>query len=199
MFLYVAPFVGIYMLSVICPSNQKERFSSVVKLFKLGATVISVFLVSFLPFRSHLGQVAGRLFPVARGLTHSYWAGNIWAVYNFVDLVLSKIFPSFGISHVTSGKVGAQELAVLPEIKPLHCVILMLISISPMLFKIWKRPRGREIEGYCICALASFIFGYHVHEKAILLAIVPFTAVGECLLSDMFINLSQKLQNHFSL
>ena len=66
------------------------------KLVQLGLTVVAVFGVSFGPFISHLPQLASRLFPVARGLTHSYWAGNIWALYSAGDLILSKILPKVG-------------------------------------------------------------------------------------------------------
>ena len=76
---------------------------SLKKLVQLGVTVIAVFAVSFGPFVSHLPQLASRLFPVARGLTHSYWAGNVWALYSAGDLLLSKILPKFGFA------VGASQ------------------------------------------------------------------------------------------
>ena len=82
------------------------------------------------------------------------------------------------LRKVTTGIVGGASFSVLPEIGPLHCIILMMVSILPMLWKVWESPKNNEIIGYVICALASFIFGYHVHEKAILLAIVPFIALG---------------------
>ena len=190
------------MLAVIWPCELSSRLqlkSSVVKLVKLGLTVITVTLVSFGPFMAHLPQLAARLFPVARGLTHSYWAGNVWALYRFVnfninvkiviyaystlDLALSKILPRLGMavppSHVTGGVVGGASFSVLPEVSPVCCMALMLVSILPMLLRVWREPCGNELEGYTICALASFLFGYHVHEKAILLVILPFTALGK--------------------
>merc|ERR1711990_501396 len=81
-------------------------------------------------------------------------------------------------SHVTGGVVGGASFSVLPEVSPLCCMALMLVSIVPMLLRVWREPCGNELEGYTICALASFLFGYHVHEKAILLVILPFTALA---------------------
>ena len=54
----------------------------------------------------------------------------------------------------------------------------MMLSILPMLVSVWKRPESKKTEAYCICALASFIFGYHVHEKAILLSLLPLAVVA---------------------
>ena len=197
------------MLSVI--SNPKSIFESMLQLVKLASAVVFVFALSFGPFASkgtygifeltflktyldQIIQIFTRLFPVSRGLTHSYWAGNIWALYNAVDIAMSKFLKIGKSSNLTSGLLPRSRgdnlsFNVLPEISPRICVILMLISIIPMLRSVWKSPRGKEIQGYYVCALASFIFGYHVHEKAILISLIPLTVLGNRFKKILVLNL----------
>jgi len=136
-----------------------------------------------------LVQIFSRLFPVSRGLTHSYWAGNVWALYNAADIVLGKIFGYSSGSGLTSGLLPRNRdqitFSVLPEVTPFSCFILTLLSIAPMLLTVWKEPRGKEIQGFYICSLSSFIFGYHVHEKAILISLIPLTVLGIGLVSQV--------------
>lgn len=61
----------------------------------------------------HCPQLASRLFPLGRGLTHSYWAANTYALYNTLDLCLGLAGRTTGAWHVatssaltTSGLVG---------------------------------------------------------------------------------------------
>ena len=109
MFLYVAPFVGIAFLGAIWKAkNQFGLVPAFKQLVNIGLVVIMVSAVSLYPFLdsdfSTLSQLHVRLFPFKRGVTHAYWAGNFWALYNVADWILSKIF---GVSsNLTSGLVG---------------------------------------------------------------------------------------------
>lgn len=81
-FLYLAPAYFVFLFRAYC--------TTIPRFMKLSITVLLVFLVSFAPFLRHFDQVLSRLFPFKRGLVHSYWAPNVWALYALLDRALSK-------------------------------------------------------------------------------------------------------------
>lgn len=145
----------------------------------------------FLPFLQNgnkeqmLLQMLSRLFPFQRVLCHDYWAGNIWALYLFAEKVckflahkyplLSKFIPS-----------------PFPVIGPIHAATCLLIGLIPAMMCAWKAacasasashlnlrgPNQRQNAFLCCVvysSMTSFMLAYHVHEKAIMTAIIPMT------------------------
>lgn len=49
-------------------------------------------------------QVLARLFPFGRGLTHAYWAANIWVWYTLADKVLGKCLGLVSLTASATGK-----------------------------------------------------------------------------------------------
>ena len=86
-FLYVAPVYFVYLLRGHCGACCWPPRLLPGNLVKLGSTVLATVLVLTSPFLSlkQLEQIAQRLFPFGRGLTHAYWAPNCWALYNTLD------------------------------------------------------------------------------------------------------------------
>lgn len=79
------------------------------------------------------------------------------------------------VNSVTRGLVGDTSFAVLPEITPRHTFILTILTQLPALVKLFLSPSSDNFLGALILtAYSSFLFGWHVHEKAILLVILPF-------------------------
>lgn len=149
--------------------------------------------------RERFLQILGRLFPFNRGLVHSYWAPNVWALYYFFDrfayaalkrlaqtssgfaAMVTKWLPVDGVSTV-SGLVGGVTPSVFKDISAFICMVLVLVFMTPALLRVMVAPaRDAErrtsllIKGVVHASLTAFLFGYHVHEKAILVPLIAQT------------------------
>ncbi|PVH14016.1 uncharacterized protein CXQ87_002139 [Candidozyma duobushaemuli] len=209
-YLYLAPAVFVYLLRAYCLNLNYDRKKSFAhnavrlvrwrNLFKLGSVVIGVFTVAFGPFIYYhvIPEMLERLFPFSRGLTHAYWAPNVWALYSFLDRVLIQIYKRVPLSRIplqrilqfdpsllnnkkllsstTRGIVGDIEFLVLPTITPQLTFLLTLFYQVMALIPLFLQPTfERFIGALTLCGYASFLFGWHVHEKAVLIIIFPIS------------------------
>ncbi|KAI8909663.1 glycosyl transferase [Gorgonomyces haynaldii] len=199
-YLYQAPAYFVFLLAGYC---WKEGL--VIGLVKMGLTVLSVFAVSLGPFYKHLPQLFGRMFDFKRGLCHAYWAPNVWALYSFLDRVLIQVYTRLGhelqsTAHLTRGLVGDVEFAVLPQIAPFIATLLTILTQLPILVKLWYKPQTPVfIDALVLSSFSSYLFSWHVHEKAILLVLIPisFTALRSKEHANIFMILSTS--GYFSL
>uniref|UniRef100_A0A3P8TX02 Alpha-1,3-glucosyltransferase n=1 Tax=Amphiprion percula TaxID=161767 RepID=A0A3P8TX02_AMPPE len=193
-YLYVAPAYGIYLLRSYCFTQDNKDGSirwmsfSPLRLLALGSIVVSVCALSFGPFiaMGQLPQVLSRLFPFKRGLCHAYWAPNIWALYSVLDKGLAVLGVRLKLleeaelprASMTGGLVQEFQHSVLLSVSPSATLVCTLLSILPAVASIWLRPCGARgfLRCLLLCALGSFMFGWHVHEKAVLIAILPLRA-----------------------
>ncbi|KAJ5488664.1 Dolichyl pyrophosphate Glc1Man9GlcNAc2 alpha-1-3-glucosyltransferase [Penicillium diatomitis] len=185
-YLYLSLAYFVYLLRAYCLDPKNVLRPRVLNTIKLGICVVGVFAIAFGPFVDQLPQVKDRLFPFSRGLCHAYWAPNFWAIYSFVDRVLITVAPRLhlsinqeALSSVTRGLVGDTSFAILPEVtKEMTFGLTFIFQLIPLV-KLWVRPDWDTFIGaITLCGYASFLFGWHVHEKAVLLIIIPFSLIA---------------------
>ncbi|KAI9826308.1 MAG: glycosyl transferase [Thelocarpon impressellum] len=187
-YLYLAPAYFVYLLRTYCLGRKSILDVRLGNAVKLGAGVLTVLGAALGPF-VYWGQgpqLLSRLFPFSRGLCHAYWAPNAWALYSFADRLLIHAAPRLGltvdqaaVNSVTRGLVGDTAFAVLPEVTPRTTFILTLFFQIVCLIKLFVQPTWETFVGaVTLCGYASFLFGWHVHEKAILLVIIPFSLLA---------------------
>jgi len=187
-YLYLAPAYFVYLLRVYCFDPKNVFQPQFLNIVKLGVSMAVVFGAALGPFAywGQLEQLKSRLFPFSRGLCHAYWAPNVWALYSFADRVLIFLAPYLkldinqeAVKSVTRGLVGDTSFAVLPNITPQQCFGLTLAFQLVALAKLWSKPTWHAFVGaVTLCGFASFLVGWHVHEKAILLVIIPFSLIA---------------------
>mmetsp|Transcript_37317 Transcript_37317/g.98371 ORF Transcript_37317/g.98371 Transcript_37317/m.98371 type:complete len:527 (+) Transcript_37317:93-1673(+) len=201
-FLYVAPVYFFYLLRGHCgceigvgPLGVRLRVPA---LLRLAAIVLGVFSMAWGPLlcTNQFTQTISRLFPFGRGLTHAYWAPNVWALYNTADRALAKLgFRSGGQAgqSSTGGFAEVYESSVLWTVPPKATFALALLAYVPLAVLIWRqtspaapsgefnakpRHRGHFAFYTSLGSSIAFAFGWHVHEKAILMVTVPLLAAA---------------------
>ncbi|CAH8586553.1 unnamed protein product [Schistosoma rodhaini] len=192
-FMYVAPAYFVHILMNYC-LGKRELFNVVNRFIKVGSVVILVMTSSFgyFIYMNQLKQVFSRLFPFNRGLCHAYWAPNFWSLYNLVDKVLNVLDDHFlqmwpekipSTATMTGGLVENVEHVILPTIKPSHTALLSLLFMLPTLCVSIRKSRFFNfttavisrvfLKSVIITAWSCFMFGWHVHEKAVLMFLLP--------------------------
>lgn len=160
----------------------------------MAGSVTGVLALAFGPFwyYGEIPQVLKRLFPFGRGLCHAYWAPNAWALYNVADKVAGVIMARLGVeisrpkAGLTGGLVGDfSPYSVLYQISPKVSLMLVLAAMAPCLVKAWRSPSPKEFTRWVSYVFTcGFMFGWHVHEKASLHMVIPFTVVAVERLED---------------
>ncbi|GAA6003632.1 dolichyl-P-Glc:Glc1Man(9)GlcNAc(2)-PP-dolichol alpha-1,3-glucosyltransferase [Rhodotorula paludigena] len=185
-FVYLALPYFVFLLRQHCyPPGGKFQVDRVVE---LGLVVGTVCAASFGPFLlaggpSQIRQILSRLFPFQRGLNHAYWAANVWALVSAVDRVLVKYLVARGwpiateaLTSSSRGLIGATTFGVLPNVTPRHCFAITFGTTAIFLVKLWSDPSyKRFLDSVVLAAMTSFLFGWHVHEKAVLLFLIPLS------------------------
>ena len=165
LYLTLSPWYFVYLLRRYCCVNGKLNFN---RFLSLGGSTIAVLLLPFCPWLLtsspgiELRQITLRLFPFDRGLVHDYWAGNVWAFW----AAMQKIVGLVSSHRITEPTPGCVSLCLLASLMP----GAYRAHIAAM-----KQSNQEILISLAYCALASFMFAYHVHEKAIATALVPLT------------------------
>jgi alpha-1,3-glucosyltransferase len=159
-----------------------------------------IFAISLGPFiySGQIWNLKSRLFPFQRGLTHAYWACNFWAIYNFTDVFISFLMNCR--SSTTLGLVNEISFNWLPNVTPFATFIITILTMLPALIQLARYPHPRIfLFSFNSIFLCSFLFGWHVHEKAILISILPLSllALESVQLSKLFLFVS--IVGHFAL
>jgi alpha-1,3-glucosyltransferase len=127
----------------------------------------------FLPFIDRKNGIFLRLFPWGRGLVNTYWAPNIWSLYNTIDILLNYGINKKFTNKCALGLVGMCNPSILPSIYPITTFIGIFIGISYVYFYVQRTGKNNFCETVCLTALVFFSLGWHVHEKAILMISIP--------------------------
>lgn len=91
-----------------------------------------------------------------------------------MNLEAPKQDPLACLVCIAGGLVQVTQLAVLPSLSPPATLLIVLLAMLPCLVSLWRNPKPESfLPAVVYASLCSFMFGYHVHEKAILMVTIP--------------------------
>ncbi|KAM6494335.1 glycosyltransferase family 57 protein [Amanita muscaria] len=178
MALYYAPAIGTYLLAKCLYLGRPEGERLFVR---LAIVTIFTFFLLFLPFLppfaplSGIGQAIRRIFPFARGLFEDK-VSNFWCATNVV------IKWKFWISRALLVKLST----LLTLLGSMPCVVILLSTARRMQLArqtaqesadMTAQPPFLALLPYALLtsSLSFFLFSFQVHEKTILLPLLPVT------------------------
>lgn len=195
LFVPLAPVFAVFLIQRHCfvKNSTGAASFSVVRFLQLASVAAAALGAALGPFLlqsngvEQMLQIFARLFPFGRGLVHAYWAPNFWALYCFADklapLELRKVSPgalsglqnttTSRVVNSTSGIVGDFAFNLLPPVSAATCMIILLVSLLPALYVLHRKPSvPMLIKCLVYASLSCFMWGYHVHEKAIIIPMI---------------------------
>uniref|UniRef100_A0AAZ3RPF8 Alpha-1,3-glucosyltransferase n=1 Tax=Oncorhynchus tshawytscha TaxID=74940 RepID=A0AAZ3RPF8_ONCTS len=219
----VTDIVFIYAVKECCRSVREEKGSKDLlghPFFILAALLLwnfGLLIVDHIHFQYNGFLFGILLLSVARHLQGRHLEGALlFTVLLNLKHIYLYIAPAYGIFLLRSycfTKDNTDGSVRWSSFSPVRLVALGSIVISvgalsfgpfiamPAVLSIWCRPRGARgfLRCLVVCALGSFMFGWHVHEKAILMAILPFSILAVESREDAGIFLMLTTTGHYSL
>lgn len=174
MALYYSPFIFFYILSkLFTPQSKLSKTIAtfdVPKLIAVGATVVISIMAILLPFfvaaqdvtelEKLVRQIVIRMFPFERGLFEDKVA-NFWCVTN----VIFKYREHFTAEQLKVLSLALTVLSILPA-----CLITFWKNITRK-----STPPTTLIYGFSATAWGFYLFSFQVHEKTVLVPLIPST------------------------
>eukprot|EP00889_Picochlorum_renovo_P008635 jgi/Picre1/35665/NNA_003126.t1 len=137
--------------------KEKKILGKATMLARLGAVVVISFIICWMPFigsMEMLQQVIKRIFPLQRGLFEDYVA-NFWCVSSLI----------FKWKKYITGAHLAKMCAI----------ATMVASLPSLIMEVTKPSRETFILCLMNTSLSFFLFSYQVHEKSILIPLMPMS------------------------
>lgn len=148
-----------------------RRQNPIIEVLKLGLVVLGTFALVWYPYLNSVDaflEVLSRLAPFERGIYEDYVA-NFWCT--------------------TSVVVKWKRLLATPSLKLLSLVATVATFLPSMIQLVWSPTKRGFLHSLLNCSFSFYLFSFQVHEKSILLPLLPasFLAVEEPFVFQWFI------------